>query len=109
VPRDFFLPPSVEPPPTRPGLHWLACPWTLESLGRLTAVLREGGAALRAIPAADLLDAWVATVEAFLDPRSPERRGQQHGWNTAQVCRKRSSGGARTLAACQNAVGLTSF
>jgi hypothetical protein len=97
VPRDFFLPPSVEPPPTRPGLHWLACPWTPESLGRLTAVLREGGAALRAIPAAGLLDAWAATVDAFLDPRSPERRGLDP--ELARLCRLSPEGLAAGLAA----------
>jgi hypothetical protein len=97
VPRDFFLPPSVEPPPTRPGLHWLACPWTPESLGRLTAVLREGGAALRAIPDADLLAAWAATVEVFLDPRSPERRGLDP--ELARLCRLSPEGLAAGLAA----------
>jgi hypothetical protein len=75
VARDVYLPPGIEPPPTRPGLHWLACPWTPELLAELTATLREGGAALRAIPAADLLAAWADTVELFLDPTSPERRG----------------------------------
>ena len=97
MPRDFFLPPSVEPPPTRPGLHWLACPWTPESLGRLTTVLREGGDALREIPAADLLDAWAATVDAFLDPRSAERRGLDP--ELARLCRLSPEGLAAGLAA----------
>lgn len=97
MPRDFFLPPSVEPPPTRPGLHWLACPWTPESLGRLVAVLREGGEALRVIPDADLLAAWSETVEAFLDPRSPERRGLDP--ELARLCRLSPEGLAAGLAA----------
>jgi hypothetical protein len=36
--------------------------------------LRASEPALRAIPSADLLAAWGDTVEAFLDPGSPERR-----------------------------------
>lgn len=36
--------------------------------------LRAGEEALRAIPSEDLLAAWSDTVEAFLDPGSPERR-----------------------------------
>jgi hypothetical protein len=36
--------------------------------------LRASEAALRAIPSADLLAAWGAAVEAFLDPGSSERR-----------------------------------
>jgi hypothetical protein len=36
--------------------------------------LRASEAGLRAIPSADLLAAWGATIEAFLDPGSPERR-----------------------------------
>jgi hypothetical protein len=36
--------------------------------------LRAAEAGLRAISSRDLLAAWAATVEAFLDPASPERR-----------------------------------
>lgn len=36
--------------------------------------LRASQAGLREIPSSDLLAAWGATVEAFLDPGSPERR-----------------------------------
>jgi hypothetical protein len=97
VPPTFFLPPSVDPPPTRPGLHWLACPWTPEALGRLVSALRDGEAALRAIPAADLLAAWAATVEVFLDPGSMERRGLDP--ELGRLCRLSSEGLAAGLEA----------
>ncbi len=45
-----------------------------DDLARLMDRLRASEAGLREIPAADLLAAWGATVEAFLDPGSPERR-----------------------------------
>lgn len=45
-----------------------------DGLTRLMHRLRASEAGLRAIPAADLLAAWGGTVEAFLDPGSPERR-----------------------------------
>lgn len=38
------------------------------------ARLRAAGATLRSIPGDDLLAAWAETVDAFLDPASPERR-----------------------------------
>jgi len=85
MPRDVFLPPSIEPPPTRPGLHWLACPWTPEILGELVAALREGGEALRSISTADLLEAWADAVEVFRDPASPERQGLDP--ELARLCR----------------------
>jgi hypothetical protein len=97
VPPTFFLPPSVDPPPTRPGLHWLACPWTPEALGRLVSALRDGEAALRAIPRADLLEAWVGTVDAFLDPGSAERRGLDP--ELARLCRLSPEGLAAGLEA----------
>ena len=41
----------------------------------LAAALGDGGAAaLLELPDEALLEAWAATVDAFLDPRSPERR-----------------------------------
>lgn len=45
-----------------------------DDLARLMDRLRASEAGLRAIPSADLLAAWGETVEAFLDPGSPERR-----------------------------------
>jgi len=97
MPPTFFLPPSVDPPPTRPGLHWLACPWTPEALGRLVAALRDGEAALREISTADLLAAWSETVDAFLDPESAERRGLDP--ELARLCRLSSEGLAAGLEA----------
>lgn len=97
MPRDVFLPPSIEPPPTRPGLHWLACPWTPEILGRLVAALREGGEALRSISSADLLDAWADTVEVFRDAASPERQGLDP--ELARLCKLSPEGLSAGLAA----------
>ena len=97
MPRDVFLPPSIEPPPTRPGLHWLACPWTPEILGELVGVLRDGETALRAIPTADLLDAWAEAVEVFRDPSSPERQGLDP--ELARLCRLSREGLAAGLEA----------
>lgn len=48
--------------------------WTLGALARVMDGLRDGGTALRNLPQETLLAAWVETVEAFLDPASPERR-----------------------------------
>jgi hypothetical protein len=48
--------------------------WTPERLAALMARLRLGSDTLRRIPRADLERPWDATVEAFLDPASPERR-----------------------------------
>lgn len=45
-----------------------------DDLSRIMDRLRAAEAGLREIPASDLLAAWGATVEAFLDPGSPERR-----------------------------------
>jgi hypothetical protein len=45
-----------------------------DDLARLMTRLHASEEALRAIPSADLLAAWGETVEAFLDPGSPERR-----------------------------------
>jgi hypothetical protein len=61
------------------------------------AVLREGGEALRAIPDADLLAAWAETVDAFLDARSPERRGLDP--ELARLCQLSPEGLAAGLAA----------
>ena len=47
---------------------------TPASLAEVMARLRAAGATLRSIPADDLLAAWAETVDAFLDPASPERR-----------------------------------
>lgn len=48
---------------------------TADALARLAERLnRRGGRALAACSDQDLLEAWEATVAAFLDPQSPERR-----------------------------------
>lgn len=78
--RDVFLPPplagSREPHlrRTERPVPYLAAHWTPRSLEKLVAALREGEAALRAIPADDLLAAWGDTVATFLRPSSLERR-----------------------------------
>jgi hypothetical protein len=97
MPRDVYLPPSIEPPPTRPGLHWLASPWTPETLGRLIAALRDGEEALHAIPTAEILGAWAETVEVFLDAGSPERRGLDP--ELSRLCRLSPEGLAAGLEA----------
>lgn len=77
--RDAYLPPGLPPPETalaeRVGILYSAARWRPEELGRLVAELERGGAALRALADEDLLAAWSETVEAFLDPGSPERQG----------------------------------
>jgi hypothetical protein len=97
LPPAVHLPPAIEPPPTRPGLHWLACPWTPDLLERLVAELARGGEALRALPTGDLLAAWAATVDVFLDPGSPERRGLDP--ELARLCRLSPEGLAAGLEA----------
>ncbi|HYG65331.1 MAG TPA: acyl-CoA reductase [Thermoanaerobaculia bacterium] len=71
---------------------------TPEALASLMDRLRDGEAALRAIPAERLLDCWAETVEAFLDPASPERRALDPG--LARTCRLSVEG----LAAAMEAV-----
>jgi len=61
------------------------------------AGLREGGAALRALSSEDLLAAWADTVEAFLDPPSPERRELDP--ELARLCRLSPEGLAAGLEA----------
>jgi hypothetical protein len=70
---------------------------TAESLASLMERLRDGEAALREIPADRLLDAWVETVDAFLDPASPERRALDP--DLARLCRLSLPGLAAALAA----------
>jgi hypothetical protein len=88
---DFALPPGVFPaahsvtawspelpaPISRAG-------WTPASLAALADALWRGGEGLRALPDAALLDAWTATVEAFLAPGSPE--GQELIAPLATLC-----------------------
>lgn len=75
---DAYLPPGLPPPPMAPrelsGAVVSAAAWSPSALAELMAALEQGGEALRSVPDADLLAAWVATVEAFRDPGSPERR-----------------------------------
>lgn len=73
---DFFVPRAVDPPQVQAGLGGASCRiacWAPEAMGRLVTELQRGAHALQAIPPEDLLRAWVETVEAFRDPRSPER------------------------------------
>jgi hypothetical protein len=79
--RDAFLPSTLahsrEPifrAVERPGIRYNAARWTPEALGRVVVALREGEAALREIPAEDLLAAWGDTVATFLRTGSLERR-----------------------------------
>jgi hypothetical protein len=78
---DFALPPGVLPaacsveassPELQVSISRAA--WTPSSLAIVADALRRGAGGLRVLPDAALLDAWTATVEAFLDPGSPERR-----------------------------------
>jgi Acyl-CoA reductase (LuxC) len=80
---DFQLPPGVSRPTTAPsevrpapatGSRYLSARWTPAALEALAAALGHGGEALRELPDEALLEAWAATVDAFLDPGSPERR-----------------------------------
>jgi Acyl-CoA reductase (LuxC) len=78
---DFALPPGALPAACSVGASSPELPapisraaWTPASLAALAAALGRGGAALRALPDAALLKAWTATVEAFLDPGTPELR-----------------------------------
>lgn len=71
--------------------------WTPDGLARVMDGLREGGASLRALSTADLLAAWAETVEAFLDPGSPERRALDP--DLARLCRLSPEGLAAGLEA----------
>jgi hypothetical protein len=78
--RDAFLPASLARS-HRPQLRrverpvrYLSARWTPASLAGVVSALREGAAALRQIPAEDLLAAWGDTVATFLRPGSLERR-----------------------------------
>jgi hypothetical protein len=81
---DFQLPPCVSLPPTvarevgtaatAADAPCLSARWTPATLEALAAALERGGEALRELPGEALIEAWGATVDAFLDPGSPERR-----------------------------------
>jgi len=78
---DFLLPTWVPPPPstmteltTGPEARYLVSRWTPVGLSALAVALQRRGEFLRNIPDRALLNAWAATVEAFRDPASPERR-----------------------------------
>jgi len=101
---DFALPPGVLPAAcsiTAPSPE-LPVPisrvaWTPASLAALAAALSRGGEGLRTLPDAALLDAWSATVEAFLDPGTPDRRGLAPP--LATLCRLSTAGLDAGLAA----------
>jgi hypothetical protein len=78
---DFAMPPGVLPAACSVTASSPEVPvptsravWTPAALAALAAALCRGGEGLRTLPDAALLDAWTATVEAFLDPGTPERR-----------------------------------
>jgi hypothetical protein len=78
LPADFALPPRATPPPSGvsqiAGVPCVSARWSAAALGDLPAVLARGATELRDLTDEALLDAWSATVEAFLDPTAPERR-----------------------------------
>lgn len=79
---DFLVPPALAPAATveltiataaaPEAAPYRAARWTPAELAALAAALGRGTEALRALPEEALLDAWVATVEALLEPGSPE-------------------------------------
>src|SRR5258708_2173803 len=78
---DFALPPGVLPAACSIGASSPELPaplsraaWTPASLAALAAAICSGGPARRALRDAALLEAWTATVEAFLGPGTPERQ-----------------------------------
>jgi hypothetical protein len=75
---DAFFPPELPSPPASPaersGVSFSAAAWSPAALGGLVAELQRGARSLRTLADDDLLAAWSSTVEAFLDPASPERR-----------------------------------
>ena len=98
---DFLLPPGISPPPAMvtelalaarsgPAASYAAVRWTAAGLGALAAALGRGGGGLRGLPDGALLDAWAATVEAFRDPSSPERRDLEPA--LAALCRLSPAG-----------------
>jgi hypothetical protein len=92
--RDAFPPSPAGPvfvPAEREGVPYLAARWTPESLARLASALESAGE----IP--DLPAAWSDTVEAFLDPGSPERRELSPA--LARLCRLSPEGLAAGLEA----------
>ena len=76
--RDFQLPAGAPPPGTSStplaATSYCSARWTPASLAAVAEALVRGARALRELPDEALIDAWSATVEAFLDRRSPERR-----------------------------------
>lgn len=76
---DAALPPGFRPATTvaaeRAGVAWTSARLSADELGRLAASLEgSGGTAARAIGPERLAGPWEATVDAFLDPASEERR-----------------------------------
>lgn len=76
---DHHLPPGLPSPESRGrelrGVSYRAARWTPAGLGALAAHLAgPGRTALEALETADIEAAWQATVAAFRDVRSPERR-----------------------------------
>ena len=72
------MPPGMPPPAldsrSVAGVAYGAARWQPTDLAALAAALAAGAPALAAIPDEDLLAAWSATVDAFLDPDSDESR-----------------------------------
>ena len=76
--QDAALPQGLAPPrqvSSRRGVLYQAARWTPDTLERLAEILApRSGAPRTPIDPGTWLDAWAATVDAFLDPDSPERR-----------------------------------
>ena len=85
---DFFVPRAIDPPQVQAELGGASCRtacWAPEAMARLVAELQRGAYALQQIPPQDLVRAWGDTVDAFLDPDSPER--EPLAGPLAQLCR----------------------
>jgi hypothetical protein len=76
--QDFLVPPGMPPPAVDPrsvaGVAYSAARWQPADLAALATALTAGAPALDEIPDDALLEAWLATVDAFLDPDSGESR-----------------------------------
>ncbi|HZF08820.1 MAG TPA: acyl-CoA reductase [Thermoanaerobaculia bacterium] len=98
---DLFLPIGASLPDLAPteqaGIAYTAARWTPGALGRAVAALGRGAEALAEIGEAGLLAAWAETVEAFLSPRSPERRDLEPA--LVRLCRLSPEGLAEGLRA----------
>ena len=77
--RDWQAPEAAPPAAVREGVDAAGRPvlraaWSADHLARLADVVAASAPALAELPAGRLADAWCATVAAFRDPASPQRR-----------------------------------